>query len=100
MHWIQLPLHGLLSTVVFLTHLGEVMHMCFSKLTIIGPDNGLLPHRHQAIIWTNDRTLVNGHLGINFSDILTESHKFSLNKMHLKMLSVKCRQILSRSQSV
>ena len=26
---------------------------CFSKLTIIGSDNGLLPGRSQAIIFTN-----------------------------------------------
>ena len=36
-----------------LTHLGWVMHISVIKLTIIGSDNGLLPGRHQAIIWTN-----------------------------------------------
>ena len=29
------------------------MHLCVSKLTMIGSDNGLLPGRRQAIIWTN-----------------------------------------------
>ena len=29
---------------------GRVMHMCISKLIIIGSDNGLLPGQHQAII--------------------------------------------------
>ena len=28
-------------------------YMCVTKLNIIGPDNGLAPGRHQAIIWTN-----------------------------------------------
>ena len=30
------------------------LYICVSKLTIIGSDNGLLPGRRQAIIWTND----------------------------------------------
>ena len=45
-------------------------HICISKLTIIGPDNGLPPGRHQAIIWTNDGILLIGSLGIHFSEIL------------------------------
>ena len=32
---------------------GRVVHICVSKLTIIGSDNGLSPGRRQAIIWTN-----------------------------------------------
>ena len=32
-----------------LTHWGRVTHICVSKLTIIVPDNGLLPDRRQAI---------------------------------------------------
>ena len=36
-----------------LTHLDLVLHICVSKLTIIGSDNGLSPGRRQAIIWTN-----------------------------------------------
>ena len=30
-----------------------MMHICVSELTIIASDNGLLPGRYQAIIWTN-----------------------------------------------
>ena len=30
-----------------------VTHVCASKLTINGSDNGLSPGRRQAIIWTN-----------------------------------------------
>ena len=33
-----------------LTHWGLVTHVCVSKLTIIGSDNGLLPDQGQAII--------------------------------------------------
>ena len=32
------------------THWGRVTHICISKLTIIGSDNGLSPGRRQAII--------------------------------------------------
>ena len=35
------------------SHWGRVTHICISKLPIIDSDNGLLPGRHQAIIWTN-----------------------------------------------
>ena len=54
--------------------------MCVSNLTIIGSDNGLSPGRHQAIIWTSDKIVLIGSLGINFSDILIENHIFSLKK--------------------
>ena len=36
-----------------LTRWGWVTHICVSKLTNIGSDNGLAPGRRQAIIWTN-----------------------------------------------
>ena len=49
--------HMLLSILAMkqysLTHWGWVTHICISKLTIIGSDNGLSPGRLQAIIWTN-----------------------------------------------
>ena len=44
--------------------------MCVSNLTIIASDNGLLPGRRQAIIWTNAAVLLIGPLAINFSEIL------------------------------
>ena len=34
-----------------LTHWGLVTHICVTKQTIIGSDNGLSPGRRQAIIW-------------------------------------------------
>ena len=51
-----------------LTHWGRVTHICVSKLTITGSDNGLSPGRRQAIIWTNVGILSIGHLGTNFSE--------------------------------
>ena len=74
-----------------LTHWGQVMHICISKLTIIGPDNVLSPGRRPAIIWTNAGKLLNGLLGTNFSEIEIEIQTFSLKKMHWKMSSVKWR---------
>ena len=66
-------------------------HICVSKLTIIGSDNGLSPGRRQAIIWTNVGILLIRTLGTNFSEILGEIHSFSISKMHLKMTSAKWR---------
>ena len=58
---------------------------------IIGSDNGLLPDRRQAIIWTNARILLIGPLGTNFSEILIGIETFSFKKMHLKISSAKWR---------
>ena len=79
-----------LSTLcIFLTHWGRVMHLCVSKLTIIGWDNGLSPDRRQAIIWTNVGLLLIGPLGTNFSEILIEILTFSFKEMRLKVSSAK-----------
>ena len=51
-----------------LSHWGRMTHICVSKLTIIGSDNGLSPGRWQAIIWTNAGILFIGHLGKKFSE--------------------------------
>ena len=75
-----------------LTHWGRVTHICVSKLTIIGSDNGLSPGRRQAIILTNAGIFLIGPLRANFSEILIEIHTFSFNKMHLNMSSAKWRQ--------
>ena len=58
------------STQMALTHWGRVRHICVSKLTIIGSDNGLSPGRCQAIICTSAGILSVGPLGTNFSEIL------------------------------
>ena len=74
-----------------LTQWGRVTHICVSKLTCVGSDNGLSPGRRQAIIWTNAGILLLGPLGTNFSENLIEIHIFSFKKMHLKMSSGKWR---------
>ena len=67
------------------------MHICVSKLTIIGSDNGLSPDRRQVIISTNAGFLLFGPLGTNFSEFVIEILTFSFKKMHLKVSSAKRR---------
>ena len=80
-----------IQDITWLTHSGRVRHICVSKLTIIGSDNGLSPGRRQAIIWTSAGILLIGSLGTNFSEILIGVQTFSFKKMHLKMSSAKWR---------
>ena len=70
---------------------GRVTHICVSKLTIIGSDNGLSPGLRQAIICTNVGRLLIGPLGTNFNEILIKFHAFSFKEIHLKMSSGKWR---------
>ena len=72
-----------------LTHWGRVTHICVSKLTTIGSDNGLSPDRRQAITWTNAGILLIGPLRTNISEILIEILAFSFKKM--RMSSAKWR---------
>ena len=53
------------------------MHICVSKLIIIGSDNDLSPGRRQAIIRINAGILLIGPLGTNISEILIEIYTFS-----------------------
>ena len=55
----------------------------------IGLDNGFLPIRRQAIIWSNAGILLIGPIGTNFSQIVFKIQIFSFKKMHLKISSVK-----------
>ena len=68
-----------------LTHWGPVTHICVSKLTFIGSDNGLSPGWRLGIIWTNAGILLNGPLVTNFSEILSDIHTISFKKMHFEM---------------
>ena len=77
------------SPGMVLTHWGRVTHICVSKLTIIGSDNGLSPGRRQAIISTSDGILLIVPLETNFSEILIEILTFSFKKMRLKVSSAK-----------
>ena len=94
MDWAKTTASGEAFNVTYtrgLTHWGRVTHICVSKLTTIGSDNGLSPGRRQAIIWTNAGILLIQTLGTNFSEILREIYTFSFKKMHLKMSSGKYR---------
>ena len=82
-----------------LTHWGRVTHICVSKMTNIGSDNGLSPGRCQAIIWTNAGILLIGPLWTNFSEILIEILTFSFKKVRLKVSSGKWRPFVSASMS-
>ena len=74
-----------------ISHWGRVTHICVSKLTIIGSDNGLSPGRRQAVIWTNAGVLLIWPIGTNFSESLIGIQTCSLKKMHLNMSSAKWR---------
>ena len=77
------------KTCCCLTHWGRVTHICVSKQTLIGSDNGLSPGRRQAIIWINVRILLIGTLGTNFGEILIKIRIFSFKKIGLKVPSAK-----------
>ena len=91
-HWDPGPIYSCV-----LNHWGRVTHICVSKRTINGSNNGLSPDRRQAIIWTNAGILLIRTLGTNFSEILSEIHAFSFKKRHLKMSSAKWRPFVSAS---
>ena len=80
-----------------LTHWGRVTHICVRKVTIIGSDNGLSPHRRHAIIQTNAEILLIRPLGTKFSEILIKFKMFSFKKMHLIMSSANGGHFVSAS---
>ena len=75
------------SLKIFLTHWGQMTHICISKLAIIGSDNGLSPYRRQAIIWTINGMFLIRPSVTNFIEIPIGIQTFSFKKMHLKMSS-------------
>ena len=89
---INLAMYILLSIHVqcnkwWLTHWGQVTHICVNKLTTIGSDdNGLSTGRRQTNIWTNAGILLIRTLGIHFNELLSEIHVF-----HSRKYIRKCR---------
>ena len=76
-------------------------HICNSKVTIIGSDNGLLPVGRQAIIGTNDGLLLIGPLGINCSEIFIKLLQFFfIQENAFENVVCKMAAILSWSQCV
>ena len=83
-----------------LTHWGRVTHICISKLTIIGSDNGLSPGQRQAIIWTNAGTLLIRSFGINFSENFNRNLCIFIQENAFENVVSKLTAILSRPQCV
>ena len=68
---------------VFLTHWGRGTHICGSKLTVIGSDNGLSHGRRKAIIWTNAGILLIGALWTHFRRALRQRNFFLSFFLHV-----------------
>ena len=89
--WQSYLLYPSKTSLETLLGLGKILKGQQTEMTSIVSDNGLLPGRLQAIIWINAGILFIGPLGTNFSEILIKIYTFPFKKMHLKMLSWKCR---------
>ena len=89
--WCVATSENMIEKLGCLTFRGRVMHICVSKRTIIGSDNGLSPGCRKAIIWTNAGISLIGPLGTNFSKIPSAIRTFSFKKIQLKMASEKWR---------
>ena len=74
------------------------IYVSSSKLTIIGSDNGLLPGRRQAIIWTSGGILLIRPIQTNFNEILIKIDTFSFLKNPFENVVWKMGSILSRLQ--
>ena len=81
-HPIQLI--AIITWCVMMRYWGRLMHICISKLTITGSDNGLSPGQCHAIIWNNAGILLIWPLGINFSEMLIKILIYSFKKIYLK----------------
>ena len=64
-------------------------HVCVSKLTIIGSDNGLSPGWRQAIIWSNAGILLVRNLRNKFHWNYKQNSYIIIKKMHLNVSSEK-----------
>ena len=73
-----------------LIHRGRVTYVW----VIIDSDNDLSPGRRQAIVCINAGILLIKPSETIFSEILIETHIFSLKKMYLNMSSKKCQPFL------
>ena len=76
------------------------MHLCISKLIIIGSDKGLSPSQPQAIIWTNAGILLIEPLETNFSEIYIKIHTSSFKKIAFENTVWKMSAILSWRQCI
>ena len=83
-----------------LTHWGRMTHICVSKLTIIGPGNGLSPGRRQAIVWTNIGILLIGPLSNKLQWNLYRNSYIFIHENAFENVVWKMVAILSRPQCV
>ena len=81
--------------VAKLTYWGRVTHICISKLTTIGTDNGLSPGRRQAIICFNAGILLIGPLGTNFREIFNRNYNIVIQENAFESVVCEMRAILS-----
>ena len=75
-------------------------HICVSKLTIIGSNNGLSPDRRLAIIWTNDGMLLIGPLRNKLQWNLNRNSNIFIQENAFESVVCKTVAILSRPQCV
>ena len=83
-----------------LTHWGRGTHVCVSKLSIVGSDNGLSPGRRQAIIWTNAGILLIGPLGNKLQWNLNRNSNIFIQENACENVVCEMASILSRPQCV
>ena len=83
---------------MYSTPQGRVTHICVSKLTITGSDNGLSPGRHQAIIGTNAGILLIGPFRTNWN--LNRNSNIFVQENALENVVWKIAAILSQPQYV
>ena len=91
--------YNLMVVVMFwlvLTRWGWVPHICVSKLTITGSDNGLSPDWRRAIIWTNAGILLIRSWGTNFSEILNKICTFFIQENAFE--NAVCKMVANLSQ--
>ena len=95
LHWSLLP-----RVLLTLTHWGRVTHVCVGNLTIIGSDNGLLPGRRQAIIWTTAWTLLIKSLVTSFSEIFNQNSVIFIQENAFENVVSEAATIFPRPQCV
>ena len=93
--WIKI-----ICCLIYLTHWGRVTHICVSRLTITGSDNGLSPGRRQAIIRTNAGILLIRPLGTNFSEYFCRNSNIFIQENAFESVVCEKAAILYRPQWV
>ena len=76
------------------------MHICVSKLTIIGSDHGLSPGRRQAIIWTNAGIFFNWTLRNKLQWIFNRNSNIFIQENASEYVAWEISTISSRPQCV